>query len=227
MQYKSNLFDFVFYKNGSDGIVKSDTAPEDTTKLWLDTSIEPNILKYFDGISWVRLNDHSQDIQDTADRLNQNIEDSKVTITNEYSSSIQAVKDEIGLRVGSVEKIVSSTGEKITGLETQLSVTDSIVQITKTTTETLQSVIDGKISQEELQEYVRFDGARVEIGKSDSLFKTVITNEELAFYQGQVKVAWISNNELHVTNAIITTGIRVGKFKFVDEGNLGFSLIIV
>lgn len=213
--------------DGQDGSIKGTTAPSDTTKMWLDTSVTPNILKYYDGSAWVMANDQTQEIQDASDQLNQNIENTKISITNEYSSAIQSVKDEIDLRVGSVETIVGEAGEKITGLETQLQVTESMVQITKTTTETLQSAIDGKVSQEELEEYVRFDGAKVEIGKSDSQFKTVITNEELAFYQGNVKVAWISNNELHVTNAIITTSIGIGDFRFVDEGELGFSLVLV
>ena len=205
--------------DGTDGTVKSNTAPKDTTKMWLDTSVDPNILKYYNGTNWVMANDQSQHIQSS-------IDEAKLSITTGYSSAIKTVKDEIYLRVGSVETIVSEDGKKITDLETKLSVTDQLVQITKSTTETLQSAINGKVSQEELEEYVRFDGAKVEIGKSDSLFKTVITNEELAFYQGDYKVAWISNNELHVTNAIITTAIGVGKFIFKDEGDSGFSLMM-
>lgn len=205
---------------GKEEIVKSSSEPDDTTKMWLDTSVDPNILKYYNGNDWVMANDQSQQIQSS-------IDEAKLSITTEYSSAIKTVKDEIYLRVGSVETIVSEDGKKITDLETKLSVTDQLVQITKSTTETLQSAINGKVSQEELEEYVRFDGAKVEIGKSDSLFKTVITNEELAFYQGDYKVAWISNNELHVTNAIITTAIGVGKFIFKDEGDSGFSLMMI
>lgn len=214
-------------KTTQEGGSWSTVAPEWSSGkyLWTRNKIlykDPYSIEYTTPVcdsSWEAANE-------TADELNKKIDKTKLSVTAEYSSAIKTVKDEIDLRVGTVETIVSEDGKKITDLETKLSVTDQLVQITKSTTETLQSAIDGKVSQEELEEYVRFDGAKVEIGKSDSLFKTVITNEELAFYQGDYKVAWISNNELHVTNAIITTAIGVGKFIFKDEGDSGFSLMI-
>lgn len=150
----------------------------------------------------------------------------KQEITEEYVSLINQTVSQIDMQVSSIQTVVDENGERISDLQTQLAVTNSAVEISKTTIDTLQSALDGKVSQEELVEYVRFDGATVEIGKSDSQFKTVITNEELAFYQGSNKVAWISNNELHVTNAIITTAIGVGSFQFIDEGSLGFSLLL-
>lgn len=150
----------------------------------------------------------------------------KQEITEEYVSLINQTVSQIDMQVSSIQTVVDENGERISDLQTQLAVTNSAVEISKTTIDTLQSALDGKVSQEELVEYVRFDGATVEIGKSDSQFKTVITNEELAFYQGSNKVAWISNNELHVTNAIITTAIGIGSFQFIDEGSLGFSLLL-
>ena len=53
----------------------------------------------------------------------------------------------------------------------------------------------------------------------------MLSNTELGFYQGKTKVAWISNEELYVLKAIIAKSIGCGNFLFVDEGDLGFSLI--
>lgn len=155
-------------------IFKGETAPTDTNKLWLDTSVTPNVMKFFDGNEW--------------------------TIVNDQSQAIEEAKK-------------------------------SAVEFTKTTQATLESAIDGKVSQETLVEYIRFDGANIEIGTSSSGFKTVITNEELAFYEGSNKIAYISNNNLHINNAVIVDAIGIGRFKWDDEydastgEDLGFSLI--
>ena len=54
--------------DGQDAAVKSDTAPSDTTKLWLDT--ETNTLKQYssDSSEWVVVNDYSGQIQDAIDQ---------------------------------------------------------------------------------------------------------------------------------------------------------------
>ena len=92
MKYKSQLQKFVFYKNGSDGTVKSDTAPEDTTKLWLDTSIEPNTLKYFDGQVWAKVNDQKNEI-----------EQAKAEIKNYANFEINSSKQEINASINQTE----------------------------------------------------------------------------------------------------------------------------
>lgn len=212
--YKSNIVDFILYKNGSDGTVYSDTAPTDTSKMWLDTSEEPNVLKYYNGSEWVMANDQSEQFNDIAQEIEQ-------TITTQYSSSIEALKDEIDLRVSSVETIADENGEKITGLESQLQLTNEVLEYTKEATSVLESALDGKISEETLKEYIRFDGARIEIGRSDSAVTTVITNEELAFYSGDTKVAWISDSELHIANAIVTDSIKLGSWQNIHEEGIG------
>lgn len=58
--YKSFFQMFTFYKNGEngdDGTVYSAEPPQDTTKLWMDTSLRPPLLKYYsdEGV-WTLVN---------------------------------------------------------------------------------------------------------------------------------------------------------------------------
>ena len=127
-----------------------------------------------------------------------------------------------------VQSLIETTDghtDSIANISNQLQITSEMAQFVKTTTEQLQSVVDGKVSASEIQEWARFDGATLELGASNQPFKARLTTTELAFYQGENKVAWISNNELHILTAIITQSIGVGTFLFIDEGDDGFSLM--
>ena len=44
-------------KDGKDGAIASNTAPTDKTKVWLDTSVKPPLLKRWDGTKWETVND--------------------------------------------------------------------------------------------------------------------------------------------------------------------------
>lgn len=176
--------------DGTDATLVSSTAPTDTSKMWLDVSVSPYVLKHFDGNQWVVTNDQSGEIQDIVD-------ETKATITTEYTSALQQTKNQLNLAVTELEKITSSNTENITSIQTSLDITAELAQFTKTTLDQVQSALDGKVNAIEILEWARFDGAKLELGTSNSVFKAILTNTELGFYQGETKVAWVSNNEFH------------------------------
>ena len=61
---------------------------------------------------------------------------------------------------------------------------------------------------------IRASNDGVEIGKSNSAFRTLLTNERLSFrqYSGSVatEVAYISNKKLYITDAQITNSLAIG-----------------
>ena len=57
---------------------------------------------------------------------------------------------------------------------------------------------------------MRFEDGILSIGTSNSVFQMQLSNSELSFWQGSNKVAWINNNELHITSAVVTTSMVVG-----------------
>lgn len=153
------------------------------------------------------------------------ISDSKTEITREYSSLINETASQISSTVDELSRTVNSNSESIVHINNSINVTSQDINLVKTTMSNIQNAVNGKVSSDEIKEWARFDGATLELGASNQPFKARLTTTELAFYQGSNKVAWISNNELHILTAIITQSIGVGNFTFVDEGSMGFSLL--
>lgn len=153
------------------------------------------------------------------------ISDTKTEITREYSSLINETANQISLTVDELSKTVNANSDSIVHMNNSINVTSQDINLVKTTMSNIQNAVNGKVSSDEIKEWARFDGATLELGASNQPFKARLTTTELAFYQGSNKVAWISNNELHILTAIITQSIGVGNFTFVDEGGMGFSLL--
>lgn len=100
--------------------------------------------------------------------------------------------------------------------QTAKDITDNFTQQLSVVNDELKSVSDGTNEFiEEINAYIKRgelepDVYGIEIGRSDSVFKTRFTNDEMAFYQGGVKVAYISSNILHITRAEILDYIQIG-----------------
>lgn len=163
-----------------------------------------------------------EDVENYTDNA---VSDAKTEITREYSSLINETASQISLTVDELTKTVNSNSDSIVHINNSINVTSQDINLVKTTMSNIQNAVNGKVSSDEIKEWARFDGATLELGASNQPFKARLTTTELAFYQGSNKVAWISNNELHILTAIITQSIGVGNFTFVDEGSMGFSLL--
>lgn len=183
---------------------------------------------YFKNLKFEKGNtptDWSPAPEDYSNEIDDAVNESANAIKDQYTAMIEQAADQINLIVQKLQQTTTQQGTTISNISNQLQITSDMAQFVKTTVETLQDVVDGKIDSVTIEEWARFDGASLELGTSDSPFKCLLTNTELAFYQGDNKVAWISNNELHVLTAVIATSIGCGNFMFIDEGSLGFSLI--
>lgn len=82
-------------------------------------------------------------------------------------------------------------------------------------------------NQELLEEYIRFRGALIELGKVGNAFTAELSNEQLAFKENGQTIAYISNQSLVITNAEIRYKLSLGNeergwFDFIPRstGNL-------
>ena len=164
-------------------------------------------------------------IKNTENYTDNAVSDAKTEITREYSSLINETASQISLTVDELSRTVNANSDSIVHINNSIDVTSQDINLVKTTMSNIQNAVNGKVSSDEIKEWARFDGATLELGASNQPFKARLTTTELAFYQGSNKVAWISNNELHILTAIITQSIGCGNFTFVDEGSMGFSLL--
>lgn len=80
-------------KDGTDGTIKSDTPPDDKTKLWYDTV--NNVLKYWDGEKWVEA--YTEDIEDAKDAAGNAQESANTAISSvtNINTSFETYKNEV------------------------------------------------------------------------------------------------------------------------------------
>ena len=67
----------------------------------------------------------------------------------------------------------------------------------------------------------------MEIGKTDSPFGVSISNEKMSFTENNAEIAYISNQEMLITDANITNSLKIGHYKFIPRSNGNLSLIWV
>lgn len=65
-------------------------------------------------------------------------------------------------------------------------------------------------NQRLLEQYIRFEGARITLGRSDSAIQAVLSNDRLEFVENGQTVAYISNRMLYITDAHITGILSFG-----------------
>lgn len=70
--------------------------------------------------------------------------------------------------------------------------------------------------QTEVSAYIRYDDSgTLTLGSGGDSFTTQITNQKLAFKEGDSEVAYISNQNMYITNANVTETLSIGK----NDGN--------
>lgn len=80
--------------------------------------------------------------------------------------------------------------------------------------------VDGlKQTTDNVNSYMRFDNEGLTLGKSDSAFKTKITNEEWSIQKNGAKVTYINDQTMYITDGQFTQSLKIGVFGFVPRAN--------
>ena len=72
---------------------------------------------------------------------------------------------------------------------------------------------------------IKFSEDGINIGKNNSPFSVNINNEQMSFRDGGQDVAYISNQEMLITDTNITNSLRLGSFIFFPRSNGNTSLV--
>ena len=72
---------------------------------------------------------------------------------------------------------------------------------------------------------IKFSEDGIDIGKNNSPFSVNINNEQMSFKDGGQDVAYISNQEMLITDANINNSLRLGSFVFFPRTNGNTSLV--
>lgn len=158
--------------------------------------------------------------------ISQTINDSQVETIDQLTSVINQTASELDILIKEIKQTSDSNANSIVNISSnQMNITSEFTEFVQTTKENITNIANGKVDVAEIKQWAKFENGELTLGGSNTPFTAVLANSQLSFCERGKPIAWISNNELHVLNAIITKSIGCGNFMFVDEGDLGFSLI--
>ena len=145
--------------------------------------------------------------------------DAQLEITDEQiESSVTKIESAMGTIESNLETLkstyLSQTADqfeilfKETGIK---EIVDSVDKLTKSNNATLV----------EQEQWIRFKGGNIELGRSDSQVKLLLSNDRISFMTGGNESAYISNNQLYITDSTILNKLQVGHWETIEEdGNL-------
>ena len=183
------------------------------------SAIEENITGKIEGISG-RIDDLEESISEIgdADGLKEEIREcySEIEKTSEL---IQSTVRENYLSKDDLTTIQQDFQTSVTQMSSELRM--DFTSITNTITENVSSGFAL------IEEYIRFRGALIELGKVGNAFTAELSNESLSFKENGQEIAYISNQALVITNAEIRNRLSLGNvsrgwFDFIprESGNL-------
>lgn len=199
----SDTITLIRVDDGTDATVFSNTAPSDTTKLWYDTV--NNLLKRYDGDTWEVVNDFASDINDM-----------KQQITTEYNSAIDLLKNSLTTLVEELSTTSTANSEAISNLSSQIAQNATSITMATTSIQQITDKITGLTTKEEISQWARFQDGILELGSSDSPFAVKLSQTELGFYQNGTRIAYLSNQQLNISQAVVMEKIRFPHFS-IDE----------
>ncbi|MCI5862479.1 MAG: anaerobic ribonucleoside-triphosphate reductase [Lachnospiraceae bacterium] len=176
----------------------------DTLTSWVDNNITTATTEVSNNLSGT--------IKENYDALADSIERQSNEINTTMSDRVNSLRNE--LKEDSEEKynflwnnIVENQDNLYTTIDEQYKI------ITKENDDKLNAY------KAEVGQFLEFNSSGLTIGASSSNFKTSIDNQGMYFMQGDVRVAYISNNQLYIPNAIIENTLSLGKFFFSPHSN--------
>lgn len=198
-------------KPGTDSAIQSPTEPEDKTLMWLDTSVDPPLLKQWNGKEWVIVNDTTTEIESLREELKSEIKQESDGVRIEVGQNYYT-KDE-------AQQLQSSINTRFE--QTKNDFTFSFNEINKD----LQNLEnDTNEGFQNISKYIRFIDGNIEMGAIGNEFKQFLTRTKNSFLQNGVEIAYFGNRKMYVTDGEFTNSLQVGNFGFIpeDNGSLSF-----
>lgn len=199
--------------------IQSATEPPTTTCMWLDTGVEPPMLKRYNSetSSWEPIND-----------------------TSAINSSIAALEKHMYAKIAQTKESITSTVAQKYYLkeDAEKLASDISTQFTQTSegfemkfnqfNADLEGLAKGTDAEfEEIRKHIRFINGKILLGEVGNQLELEISNNMISFIQSGVPVAWFTDNKLYVKDGEFTNSLRLGNFTYLprSNGNLSFKKI--
>lgn len=136
---------------------------------------------------------------------------------NELQNNISTLLEQSGVNAHNIESISQQLSSQI--IQNATSITATLTSI-----ETIADALSGKVSTSQLEKYLRFDNEYLHIGDTQSSFEVVVGPTEIAFMEGENKIAYISNQEFNFNQGVVADYLKIGAFKVDYDPLLGFTI---
>ena len=191
---------------GDDGTIESDAEPSDKTKLWLDTSVSPPLLKRWNGQYWEVVNDFTGDIQELQKEVTETISRETGKIKMEVADRYYTKEDGEDLKA-EISTSLEQTNNQFEFLFNK--VNEDLINGQNSTNENFQKI----------QKYIRFIDGNIVLGEVGNELTLRIQNNRISFLQNNSEVAYFSNRKMHVTDGDYANSLAIGNFAFLPSAN--------
>lgn len=144
----------------------------------------------------------------------------EIEITNDnIASSVTSVEEKLN-EVGEAIETINSTMMKQTSEAFEMLFTQTGIE---DTVNTIQDMLnDNTTDINTISQYIHFEGGIITLGASDSQSKLIIQKDRISFMTGDSESAYISQNQLYITDSTILRKLQVGRWitQEDDYGNL-------
>jgi len=161
----------------------------------------------------IGLNTELKSIKTTINRAEAEI----TTIVSEVETIVQqtdGLQDDLAIIQEAIntlnETILTQTSEQFQMLFTQTGIASDVA--------TINSLLNGQTEYtNELKQYITFKGASIELGRSDSQAKLLITNDKISFMIGGSETAYMTGNELVITDSTILNKLQIKSWVLIED----------
>lgn len=144
----------------------------------------------------------------------------EIEISNEnITSSVTSVEEKLN-EVGEAIETINSTMMKQTSEAFEMLFTETGIE---DTVNTIKDMLDNNTTDiNTISQYIHFEGGIITLGASDSQSKLIIQKDRISFMTGDSESAYISQNQLYITDSTILRKLQVGRWitQEDDYGNL-------
>lgn len=198
-------------KDGKDAAIQSDTEPEDTSMMWLDTSQTPPLLKQWNGEAWVVV---GQDFSDEIAVVSRKAD----TSIQQAEASIMSAVSEQYYRKGAEDDPIAVMENRLTQTADGLLMQIKSVQTCVDHTDETAANADKKVN--EILNYLNYevgtDGIGVvTIGTSASNVKLKQRNDRVYFEADGAEVAYISDKKLYILDGEFLGALKIGSLALI------------
>lgn len=226
-----DIDDFVLYDRYP--IKNSHVGVDDTLQIIKKTTdiIQPQNSKFEMGDSVKLLSDSMLDFNAEIGNIKTNVSGVETGIKNQTTNIYTFVNKTMSSYQVSDEQIWAAVEEKTIAKSDYESFSETVrnllqmeadgtTMLFQTINEAIKDIGDTESSHyAELLTYIRFSESGIEIGKAGNAITMQLDNDSLDFYNNGTRVAYISDNQLYITDGRFLRSVRIGNYGFIPEAN--------